>query len=72
MLIAVMLPHSDPLLLQRRLHTLRLLTASYEVPRLAKMVFFLFRKEFMPLPRQSGLSLVAKVLFIQFSVLSQG
>ena len=34
--------------------------------------FFLSKKEFLPLPPQSALFLVAQVLFLKFSVLSQG
>ena len=34
--------------------------------------FFLSGKEFLPLPPDSGLSLIAGVLFLQFSVLCQG
>ena len=72
MLIAVTVPSSGPLLPQGRLCTLGLLPASHEVLQLAKVAFLLSRKEFLPLPTQSGLSLVVGVLFIQFSVLSQG
>ena len=70
--IVVTLPCSGPLLLQGRLHILGLLPAGHEAPQLAKVAFFLSRKEFLSLPPQSGLSLVAGVLFIQFSVLSWG
>lgn len=41
-----------------------------EVPQLG-CGFFLFRREFLPLPPQSPLSLVWGVRFIQFLVLAQ-
>ena len=69
LLIVLTLPCSDPLLLQGRLGTLRLLLASCEVLQF-KGDFFLSRKKFMLLPPQSALSLVVGVAFIQFSVLS--
>ena len=72
MLIAVELPCSGPLLLQGRLRTLRLLLADHEELQLEKLAFFLFIKEFLPLLPQSRLSLISGVLFMQFSVLSQG
>ena len=66
------LPGSGPPLLQGRLCTLTLLPASHEVLRLAKVAFFLSRKEFLPLPPQLGLSFIEGVPLMQFSVLSQG
>ena len=59
-------------LLQGGLRTFGLLPGGHEALRLVKAAFFLSRREFLPLLPQLGLSVVAEVPLIQFSVLSQG
>ena len=59
-------------LLQGGLCTFGLLPGGREALQLVKVAFFLSRREFLPLLPQLGLSTVAGVPLIQFSVLSQG
>ena len=66
MFIAVMLPYSGPPLLQGRLSNLGLLLAGREAPEFVKLASFLSTREFLPLPPQSGLSLVVGIFLMQF------
>ena len=65
-------PRLSAPLLQGGPHTSGLLPGGREALRLVKAAFFLSRREFLPLLPQLGLSFVAGVPLIQFSVLSQG
>ena len=66
LLIVVMPPCSDLLLLQGRLHTLGLALVGHEALQLARVAFFLSKKEFLPLPPQSGLFLVGGFFLSSF------